>query len=219
MYPAMMVHRPGPRIGSLILAAAFFVPTAAWCGFKCKPPNSTTIYRENLPAECKDVEIVELYPDGSVKRVIPAPLTPEQRRKKQEDERKRDDCNKRNQDRARKDNSLLSTYPIEEDLLAARDRALANKNMLIDQQNEKLKELKAEFKRLQDEGEFYARRQMPEELKRNLDGNAALRDQAAHAIGAILAEMERISQSFDADLQRYRELVAGTAQLPCKPEP
>jgi hypothetical protein len=65
---------------------------------------------------------------------------------------------------------------------------------------------------LEDEMEFYRRGQMPDELKRNLDNNAALRDQAGGAIHRILAGMERISEGFDANLKRYRELVAGTAK-------
>jgi len=39
-----------------------------------------------------------------------------------------------------------------DDLLATRDHALANEKTLIDQQNQKLKQLKADRKRLEDEG-------------------------------------------------------------------
>ena len=201
------------RLQSCVLAAALSVlPVTAWCGFTCKPPGGTTIYRDDLPSECKDVEIRELNPDGSLKRVIPAPTTPEQKRRKEESDRKRDECAKQNQEQARKDRSLLGTYPTEDDLLAARDHALANEKTLIDQQNQKLKQLKADRKHLEDEAEFYLKGQMPDELKRNLDNNAALRDQAGRAIHRILAGMERISEGFDANLKRYRELVAGTAK-------
>jgi hypothetical protein len=197
----------------LALTAALIAwPIAAWSGYTCKPPNGPAIYRDDLPAECKDVEIRELNPDGSLKRVIPAPLTPEERRRNEESERKQLDCQKQKQDQQRKDNSLLSTYPSEDDLKAARFHALANEKALIDQQNQKLKELKTERKRLDEEAEFYPRQAMPEELKRNMENNAALRDQAGRTIEHILADMERINDRYETDLKRYRELVAGTAK-------
>jgi hypothetical protein len=199
----------------LIIAALLAaLPPAAWCGFACKPPNATMIYRDDLPPECKDVEIRELNPDGSLRRLIEPALTPEQRRRKEETDRQRDQCRKQNQSQSRKDDSLLATYQSEDDLMAARRHQLLHEQALVEQQNQKLKQLKADRKHPENEAEFYARREMPEELKRNLDYNAELREQAGRAIEHVLAGMERINVQFDADLKRYRELIAGTAEPP-----
>src|SRR5437879_13240743 len=101
---------------------------------------------------------------GSIRgqrEVLDAPMTPEQKRRKEESDRKRDECAKQNQEQARKDRSLLGTYPTEDDLLAARDHALANEKTLIDQQNQKLKQLKADRKQIgrascRERGEIWA---------------------------------------------------------------
>jgi hypothetical protein len=197
-----------------VLAAALAVlPTAAFCLYVCTV-NGRTLYGDTPPQECirNNVEIRELNPDGSPKRIIPPSLTPEQKKEKDQKKKRQDECNRRNKEQKQKNDALLQTYPGEDDLLAARDHALANEKGRIDQQRQKLAELDADRTRLENEAEFYVTREMPEELKRKLSDNDSRHARAQRAIDGIRAEMARISDQFDADLKHYRALVMGTAQ-------
>ncbi|HWY73056.1 MAG TPA: hypothetical protein VNW98_05400, partial [Burkholderiaceae bacterium] len=107
----------------------------------------------------------------------------------------------------RRDRALLETYASEEEIEASRDRTLASRQMLIERANQQLKEFKMDRKRLGDEAEFYAKRQLPEKLQRALDDNAGLQAQQLHAIDDIRADMQRINERYDAELRRFRELV------------
>ena len=209
------------KIGRGILTVVLTVlPCTSWCiKFACKPPNGPPIYEDFPPPECRNVQIRELNPDGSLKRVIEPPLTDDQKKAKSDRETKQVECMKQNQVQHRKDRSLLETYESEDDLLAARDRALASQYSQMEQEYHKLKQLKAARKRLSDEEEFYAKRELPDELKTRLDDNASKKAMAEHVIAVKFSEMQRTAESFDADLRRYRELVAGTAKAPFQCEP
>ena len=103
---------------------------------------------------------------------------------------------------------------------AARDRVLAARQGLIDRANQQLKEYKVDRKRLDDEAEFYAKREMPDKLKRALADNTALQEQQLHQIEDIRAEMQRINEHYDNDLRRYRELLLrGATASPRKIDP
>ncbi len=212
-----MNNKIGRGILTVVLMA---LPCTGWCvKFACKPPNGPTIYEDFPPPECRNVEIRELNPDGSLKRVIEPPMSEEQKRVKNDRERKQAECMKQNQVQHRKDRSLLETYPSEDDLLAARDRALANRYSQMEKEYHKLKQLKAARKRLSDEEEFYAKREVPDELKTRLADNDSEKAMVEHVIAVKFSEMQRTAESFDEDLKRYRALVAGTAKAPFQCEP
>jgi regulator of protease activity HflC (stomatin/prohibitin superfamily) len=183
---------------------------AAWCGYTCKPPNSTTIYRDDLPIECKDVEIREFNPDGSLRRIIPPLLTPEQKKEKAEKEKRLAACIRRNQDQERKNAALRARYNSEDDLQGARYRELARQHELIDQQRQKLAEYRSDRERLDDEKEFHEQGQLAEELKRKIDNNDDLQARTLKSIEKAEAGMQQINDRYDADLKGYRELVDGT---------
>lgn len=200
-----------------ILAVALAVlPTAAWCGFACKPSNSATIYRDYLPSECKDVEIRELNSDGSLKRVIPAPLTEAQKKEKAKKEKDRQVCAQQNKTQNDKDVALKTRYEHEEDLQEARYQALGNELRQVDRANERMREILQEGMDLSQQARFYdPPHQMPVDLKSNRDVNSRLEKDQLHVILDVVLGIQRINDAYDADLRRYRELMSGAAKMPC----
>jgi hypothetical protein len=162
---------------------------------------------DSPPPDCGDSVIRVLNPDGSTKRVIEPPLTPEQKRKREEEERRRHERELLAQEQMRKDRALLETYATEDEIESSRDRTLADRQVLIERANQQLREFKVDRKRLDDEVEFYSKRQMPDKLKRALDDNAALQAHQLSTIEDIRAEMQRLNEHYDAELKRFRELV------------
>jgi hypothetical protein len=192
----------------IVLAALAVLPIGAWSQlYVCTTPGGRTLTGDTPPPECQSVVIRELNRDGSIKRVIEPPLTPEQKKKREEEERKRRALEVAAQDQLRKDRALLETYASEDEIESSRDRTLASRQALIDRANQQLKEFKMDRKRLDEETEFYQKRQLPDKLKRALEDNAALQAQQIKAIDDIRADMQRINERYDAELQRFRELV------------
>lgn len=201
---------PERSLGARALAAAVLValPLSAVAQlFVCTTRGGHTLTGDVPPPECGNVEIRELNRDGTIKRVIPPPLTPEQKKAREREERERHEREMRAQEQLRRDRALLETYASEEEIEASRDRTLAQRQILIERANEQLKEFKADRKRLDDETEFYVKRQMPEKLKRALQANGSLQEQQLRAIADIRGDMQRINERYDAELQRFRELV------------
>ena len=198
----------GRIAGRIVLAALAWSPACAWSQlYVCTTPSGRTLTGDVPPHECQNVVIRELNRDGSVRRVIEPPLTPEQRSARELEDKKRHEREMVAQEQMRKDRALLETYASEDEIEASRDRTLASRQTLIDRANQQLKEFTMDRKRLEDESEFYAKRQLPDKLKRALDDNTALQAQQAHAIDDIRADMRRINERYDAELRRFRELV------------
>ncbi len=175
--------------------------------YVCKTPSGHTLTEDKPPAECGDSVIRELNRDGTVRRTIEPPLTPEQKAEREAENRRRHERELQAQEQMRKDRALLETYASEDEIEASRDRTLATRQTLIDRANQQLKEYRADRKHLDDEAEFYARRQMPDKLKRALQDNVDLQNQQLHAIEDIHSDMNHINERFDAELRRFRELV------------
>ncbi len=196
------------RFGIVLAAAALSaLPVGARAQLYVCSTNGRTLTGDLPPPECGNVEIRELNRDGSVKRVIEPPLTPEQKKARELEAKQRRERETQAQEQLRRDRALLETYASEDEIETSRDRTLAQRQALIDRANQQLKEFKMDRKRLDDESEFYAKRQLPEKLKRALDDNATLQQQQLHAIDDIRADMERINERYDAELRRFRELV------------
>jgi hypothetical protein len=209
------------RFGRPLLAAALAaLPAAAWCDLYVCTVGGRTLTGDQPPFECQNVRIRVLNPDGSVKRVIEPPETPEQKKQREEDEKRRHALERQAQEQLRRDRALLETYASEEEIETSRDRTLASRAALIERANQQLKGFKVDRKRLEDEKEFYVNRQLPDKLKRALEDNAALQAQQEQAIEDIRADMRRINERYDAELQRFRELVMrGATPVQRKGEP
>jgi hypothetical protein len=201
---------------SVLAVALAVLPTVAWCGFTCKPPGSTTIYRDYLPSDCKNVEIRELNSDGSLKRVIPAPLTEEQKKEKAKKENDQQACRLQNKGQNDKDEALRTRYEHEEDLQEARYQALGDQLRQVDRANERMKKILREGMNLSQRARFYEPpHQMPVDLKSNRDVNSKLEKDQLHLILDAVSGIKRVNDTYDADLRRYRELMNGMAKMPC----
>jgi hypothetical protein len=209
------------RIGQIALAVVLAgVSLAAWAapGINgCVTPEGHPLYGDDTARnECRDSPIQRLNPDGSKMDPIPAPLTPEQRKAKGERERKLIECSMRNRDQKRKDDALQGRYPSEDDLQDARYDALGKQLRRVNEANDSMKEIIARGKELTEKGRFFApRHRMPASLQADREANYGIERSQIHTIEDAAHEIQRINDLYDADLKRYRELVNGTAAMPC----
>lgn len=193
-----------------------FVAAAAHAGpgemFVCTDASGRRITADRPPPECYGRPIKELRSDGSIRRVIEPPLTPEQQAQRAaEEQRKAEEDNQRRQ-QARRDRALLEAYGEESDIEEARVRALESRRVVIDRAKKRMVELQGERKKLDTESEFYTKRDIPEKLKRAYDTHETMVQAQEKIIADTEAEMKRIDERFNVERKRFRELVQGGAR-------
>jgi regulator of protease activity HflC (stomatin/prohibitin superfamily) len=209
---AVAARTPSILIGAVALA---LLPGVGQCAFMCKPPGGSMIILDHLPPECAGVEIRELNPDGSLKRIIPPPRTPEQMRAEEEKQKQSADCDKQNEAQKRDDEALIKRYPIEGDLIAARDHALANEKARLEPRNQRMSELKSAREQLENQKARYKGGPLPDALQTKVKANDSDIAAVEHQIEVLNSNMEQIAKRSDADLKRYRDLMNGTVTVPC----
>ncbi len=174
--------------------------------YSCRDRAGRTITSDRPIPECSDRAVRELGPSGILKREIAAPLTPEQQRAKEIDDRNKRVADDAAREKKRRDSALLAAYSNEAQIESARHRALADAQENIKTSHSHLADLNAEKKALAQEGEFYKGKRMPPLVKRRLDDNeAAISDEEA-TIKMRQTDVERINQRYDDELKRFREL-------------
>jgi hypothetical protein len=186
--------------------------TAAAQMFVCTNSAGNTISGDRPPPECKDREVRVLNPDGTVRQVIAAPLTREQRRERAAAEELRQRQEEGERAQARRDRALLETYATVEEIESSRRRALAGRQMLVDRADQRIAQYQRERKRLDNEAEFYAKRDMPPKLKEAFEANKVLVQQQEKTRADALLEMQHINERFDAEKLRFQELEAMAAK-------
>jgi hypothetical protein len=209
------------RIERVVLAvalAAISLAARAAPGINgCVTSDGHAFYGDDTARnQCKDSPIQKLNPDASKKDLIPAPLTPEQRNAKEKRDRRVAECNGRNKNQKQKDDALLDRYPSEDDLQDARYNALGQQLRRVDEANDRMKAILATGKELNEQSKFFALPHgMPANLRADREASYLLEKTQIHVIEDAAHEVRRINDRFDADLKRYRELVNGTAAMPC----
>jgi hypothetical protein len=199
------------------VALALCAGTAAAQLFVCTTSSGRTITADRPPADCADRPVRELRPDGSVRRVIEPPMTAEQRAAREAEARRQVEERERQRSQMRRDLSLLETYGSENEIEATRNRALGDRQVLIERATRRMDELKRERKKLDDETEFFTKREMPEKLKRALAANNEMVKTQQKVITDTKADMEKVNERYDEETRRFRELVRSGAQPAQRP--
>jgi hypothetical protein len=180
--------------------------------FVCTTSAGKTITADRPPVECSDRPVRELRSDGSIRRTIEPPLTAEQRAERDAEAKRQIEEADRQRGQMRRDLSLLETYGSEGEIEATRNRALGDRQLLIERAVKRMDELKHERKRLDDETEFYVKRDLPEKLRRALAANNEMVVSQQKIISDTKADMARVNERYDAESRRFRELVSSGAQ-------
>jgi hypothetical protein len=182
--------------------------------------NGRTYSGDRPPPECVNSDIRELNKDGSVRRVIPRPMTQEEQKARALEAKKRLEEEERALAQRRRDRSLLEAYASESEIEAARLKALDTSNEVLRRSQARLERMEADRKRLDDEAEFYKKRDLPDSIKRAYANNEQEKAAELKIVRDARAEIPRINERFDADRKRFRELVAqGANPVQRNPEP
>lgn len=181
--------------------------------YLCKDASGRTITSDRPIPECADRAIKELDRSGMVRREIPPPLTPEQRREQKLKEAKAKADAVALEEQKQSDRLILARYASEKDIEASRKRSL---DLVQEQLKRETKELAAAEKNLK-----AAQAEADVQMKKKVPSAVLAKRRAADAEQAVLAakkaieeredELVQINAKYEQTLKRYREIVSGEA--------
>lgn len=206
------MRRFGFRGQALALAtacAALLPPAAVGQGasggslYTCRDHTGHALTSDRPILDCAGT-MRELSPSGVVRREIAPPMSAEQVRQKEADDRARRLADESAREQRRRDSALLAAYQNEDQIEAARRRSLVDTNDSLRSSQARLVELQNEQRALAQENDGYGGK-APLFRRKLEDNQAAVADELA-AIRQRQADVERVNQRYDEEKRRYREL-------------
>jgi hypothetical protein len=165
-------------------------------------------YTDKMPPEAVDKANVELNREGIPIKKTDKALTPEQRRANEQEAERQRQLAKQQEEVARRDRALMSSYTSEAEIDLARNRSLQTINNVVQSTiafSEQLTKRRAdaEAKKLE-----YKGKPMVAALDREIESIDAELARQADLIVQKKKETEIVIAKYDADKLRWRELVA-----------
>lgn len=190
-------------------AAGPTMPSSSTAIYTCIDDKGRRLTSDRPIAECLAREQQVRNRDGSVKQVVPPTLTADERATQEANERRVALERAAQADAVRRDRNLIARFPNEAAHRKAREAALDTVRQAQKATEQRLKELAVERMPIDAEAEFYKGRVLPARVKLQIDANDAAVDAQHQAAVNQEAELKRINQLYDAELDRLKRLWAG----------
>jgi hypothetical protein len=155
----------------------------------------------------------EFRPNGQLRRTIPAPLTPEQKKQKQLEEEKKKADAEAAAEQKRQDRALLTRYNNETEINAARKRTLELEQEQVKRVNLEIADAEKQLSAAKEELKVHTLKKTkpPAALNQRVElAESTIRD-SKKAIQDHEQQIEQINKKFDETLARFRELTTPTA--------
>lgn len=204
-------------VAATVLVAGGAVPTAASAQgmqksagiYSCVDANGKKLTSDRPIPECASRDQRLLNSDGSIRQVVPPVPTADERAAIEA--RQQDEALARavQREAIRRDRNLLQRFPSEAAHHKAREAALEDTRKALRVSEARLAALEKERKPLMDESEFYVGKQMPLKLRQQIDGNDAAAEAQRNLLLNQKAELVRVNELYDLELERLRKLWSG----------
>ncbi len=196
----------------LVAVATLFASGATRAAmYKWVDEKGVVHYTDKMPPEAVDKASVELNKQGVPINRTDKALTPEQRRANEQEAERAKEAARAQEEINRRDRALVSSYTSEAEIDLARNRSLQTINNVISSSqafSEQLNKRKAdvETKKAESQG-----KPIVAVLDRELESIDAELARQSDLIAQKQKEVVAITAKYDADKQRWRELVAAKA--------
>ena len=206
-------HAAVAALAALVAAAAMFASSGAARAalYKWVDEKGTVHYTDTLPPEAVDKARVELNKQGIEVKKTDKQLTPEQRRAIEQEAQRQRQLARQQEEVARRDRALLSSYTSEAEIDLARKRSLQTIDNVVQSTlaySEQLTKRKAEIESKKEE---LKGKPVAAALDRELESIDSELARQSELIAQKKREAEVVVAKYDADKQRWRELVAAKA--------
>ena len=206
--------RAGFPLATTLLAVAMLLAGAGEtraATYKWTDEKGVVHYTDKLPPEAVDRATVELNKQGVPVKKTDQALTPEQRRALEQEAERQRGAERAREEIARRDRALVSSYTSEAEIDLARNRSLQTiNNVILSAQafSEQLNKRKVEVEARKAESQG---KPVVAVLDRELESIDLELARQADVIAQKQRETTAITAKYDADKQRWRELVAAKA--------
>jgi hypothetical protein len=174
--------------------------------YTCRDSGGHMMTSDRPIPECADRAMKELNSQGMVVREIPAPLTDAQRAQKELDDRQRREAEEQEKEQRQHDRALLMAYRDEAAIEAARQRALADAQGMIQLAQGRRTQLLKDRENNRAEQDALKGKPVPGYLKHKIDDTEAEIALQDKTIADRMQETDRINRKFDTDEQHFRAL-------------
>jgi hypothetical protein len=179
---------------------------------KCQDAQGLWHYGDSAAAECAHSKVTIMSEEGVTKKVIAAPPTEAELKARAAQAAAQAEVNKRAEEQKKKDELLLSTYAVEDDIRYVRDRKIAQIESQISATNDTLKSLNAVLARLEKEADAEQKtgKISPDTAKHLAQTRQQIADREAD-IANKRKEEDAIRAEAESDMVRYRQLKGTSA--------
>lgn len=201
------------RVSILIAVATLGLtagaPALARQSYCCNDANGKLVCGDMLPAVCQNRAYRIKDEKGRLVHEVEAPLTPEQRALREVEKARKLEEDKRLAEQKRRDQAMLATYPHERDIDAARDRSMAEFEKASGDTKKRLDAAIKRKKALDAEKEFYVKKPMPANLKKQVEETDHELKTLQEAVDNRTREGDALRARFEEEKKRYMELRYG----------
>jgi hypothetical protein len=175
---------------------------------KCQDAAGKWHYGDSASEECARSMVIELDTRGIQRREIAAPLTEAELKTSEQKREKDEQAQKLAAEQQRRDQQLLATYAIEDDIIMTRDRKLSDIEVQIHASQETLTSLRGSLSRLQEQaaGEQRASKPVSPQTAKTISNNEAQIAKHESHIEKMKKDQESTRVQYQAELDRFREL-------------
>ncbi len=172
----------------------------------CEDANGRRVCGDPMPQQCYSRAYKELSRGGRTLREVDAPLTTEERIRKEATDKARHEAEAKVAERRRRDRVLLESYNSVADIDDRRDSVLRGAEKEIDTLKRREKELVDERNDLNNKVAALKGKQAPRYVQEDIAANTSELNALRGVITQKQRDAETIRSRFDEDRQRYIEL-------------
>ena len=175
---------------------------------KCQDGAGKWHYGDNADEKCAQSKVIELDSRGNQRKVIAAPLTADELKAREQNREQDAQARKQIEDQQRRDQQLLATYAIEDDIILTRDRKISDVEAQIRASQETLNSLRTSLARLQAQAADEKRggKEVSPQTAKTLSNNEAqIAKHEAH-VEKMKKDQEGMRTQYQSELERFREL-------------
>ncbi|MHB8742260.1 MAG: hypothetical protein ACYC9L_03965 [Sulfuricaulis sp.] len=173
---------------------------------KCQDATGQWHYGDNAADECAQSKVTVMTDEGVTQKVIAAPLTAQELKEHQAQQKVEEMKQQQADDQAKKDALLLSTYGSDEDITYIRDRKIAQVETMIQASEDTLKSLHAALTRMQAQVKDAGKGGVDKITAKNIEQTKSQIARHEELIAEKRQEQQALRDQYAGELQRYREL-------------
>ncbi len=193
---------------SLVILALAASPLFAAGEFYCCPDAASgrSICGDTLPEQCRGRAYRVIGNSGNVIKEVGPPLSAEQKAEQAAEARRKKQIDDAAREQRYKDQALLDTYAMPQDIDLAQSKAERDVNLAIQDTQARIDEARSKRKKFEAEAEFYKKKSMPADLTkelRTLEHEIKIQQEL---LEVKKREFDTIKAKYDADRKRYYEV-------------